>query len=191
MTAKNFGRRWGSLAAVAALALAACSGGEKAATSSESAGPAEGSNRGQAFIKNDKSQPNILQIALNSPDHTTLVAAVQAAELENVLVNAGPLTVFAPTNEAFEALPPGTLDELLKPENKQKLANIVTSHAAPGKFTLDQLKDGMDLYLATGQYVKVEVKEDGTYVNGAKILAEVPASNGIVYVVDKVFLVEA
>ena len=67
----------------------------------------------------EDSDPNILNIAIGSPDHTTLVAAVQAAEMENVLVNAGPLTVFAPTNAAFDELPAGTLDELLKPENKQ------------------------------------------------------------------------
>src|SRR5690606_26617216 len=67
------------------------------------------SNQGQAFIQDDESAPNILQIAIGSPDHTTLVAAVQAAELENALVNAGPLMVFAPTNEAFAALPAGTV----------------------------------------------------------------------------------
>lgn len=149
------------------------------------------SNRGQAFINDGNSDPNILNIAIGSPDHTTLVAAVQAAELENVLVNAGPLTVFAPTNAAFDELPPGTLDDLLKPENKQTLYNIVTSHASPGKYTLELLTDGMDLYQATGHYIKVEVRDDGTYVNGAKILGSVPATNGIVHVVDKVFLIAA
>ncbi|MDH5589796.1 MAG: fasciclin domain-containing protein [Gemmatimonadota bacterium] len=149
------------------------------------------SNRGQAFIVDANSKPNILNIAVGSPDHTTLVAAVQAASLENVLVNAGPLTVFAPVNAAFDALPEGTLDELLKPENKQTLANIVTSHAAPGKFPLEFLKDGMELYMATGHYLPVEVREDGTYVNGAKILASVEATNGMVHVVGQVFLVAA
>ena len=149
------------------------------------------SNKGQAYVQDPNSKPNILNVALSSPDHTTLVAAVQAAELENVLVNAGPLTVFAPVNAAFEALPPGTVEELLKPANKQKLAKIVTSHAAPGKFKLDQLKDGDQLYMATGHYVKVEVKADGTYVNGAKILGSVEATNGMVHVVDQVFLIAA
>ena len=151
----------------------------------------EGSNRGQAYVQNDQSAANILGVALNSPDHTTLVAAVQAAELENVLVNAGPLTVFAPTNAAFDALPEGTVEELLKPENKQQLARIVTSHAAPGKFTIDLLADGDQLYQATGHYVEVEVRDGATYVNGARILASVPASNGVVHVVDKVFLIAA
>lgn len=146
------------------------------------------SNRGQAFVVDSNSDPNILNIALGSPDHTTLVAAVQAAELENVLVNAGPLTVFAPTNAAFAELPEGALEDLLKPENKQTLYNVVVSHASPGKFTLDLLKDGDDLYQATGHYVKVEVRDGATYVNGAKILASVEATNGMVHVVDKVFL---
>lgn len=152
---------------------------------------ASASNKGQAYVQDPNSKPNILGIALSSPDHTTLVAGVQAAELENVLVNAGPLTVFAPVNAAFDALPAGTLDELLKPENKRKLATIITSHAAPGKFTVDLLKDGMDLYMATGHYLKVEKREDGTYVNGSKILGSVEATNGMVHVIGDVFLVAA
>jgi len=170
--------------------VAACAGD----TGSEQAAAEEfgaQSNRGQAFIQDASADPHILGVALGSEDHTTLVAAVQAAELENVLVNAGPLTVFAPTNEAFEALPEGTLDELLEPQNKQTLANIVTSHAAPGKFSVEQLKDGMELYQATGHYVDVEVRDGETYVNGAKILASIPATNGIVHVVDRVFLIAA
>lgn len=143
---------------------------------------------GQAGVKDDVSEKNILQVAIGSKDHSTLVAAVQAAQLENVLVNAGPLTVFAPNNAAFEKLPSGALDELLKPENKQKLANIVTSHASPGTFVGDFLADGAQIYLATGQYVDVEVKDGDTYVNGARILGTVKASNGVVHVVDKVFL---
>jgi len=168
--------------------VAGCSAGDGAPPPSTELA-AEGSNRGQAYVKDDRSQPNILGVALSSPDHTTLVTAVQAAALENVLVNAGPLTVFAPTNAAFEALPAGTVEDLLRPENKQKLARIVTSHAAPGKFTLDLLKDGDQLYQATGHYVDVEVRDGVTYVNGARILASVVASNGVVHVVDKVFLI--
>lgn len=149
----------------------------------------EGSNRGQAYVRDEKSAPNILDVALSSPDHTTLVAAVQAAELENVLVNAGPLTVFAPTNDAFAALPAGTVEDLLRPENKQTLAKVVTSHAAPGKYTLELLRDGDQLYQATGHYVDVEVRDGATWVNGARILATIPASNGVVHVVDRVFLI--
>jgi uncharacterized surface protein with fasciclin (FAS1) repeats len=170
-----------------AVMLGACTAGDSAEAPAESFDAR--SNRGQAFVVDENSDPNILNIAIGSPDHTTLVAAVQAAELENVLVNAGPLTVFAPTNEAFAALPDGALDDLLKPENKQTLYNVVTSHAAPGKFTIELLQDGMQLYQATGHYVDVEVRDGATYVNGARILGSVPATNGVVHVVDKVFLI--
>lgn len=149
------------------------------------------SNKGQAYVQDPNSKPNILGIALSSPDHTTLVAGVKAAELENVLVNAGPLTVFAPVNAAFDALPSGTLEELLEPANKAKLARIITSHAAPGKFPVSLLKDGTQLYMATGHNLSVEVREDGTYVNGSKILASIEATNGMVHVVGDVFLVAA
>lgn len=168
----------------------ACAPSEEAASPGADLSGSE-SNKGQAYVQDPNSKPNILGIALSSPDHTTLVAGVKAAELENVLVNAGPLTVFAPVNAAFDALPPGTLEELLKPENKQKLATIITSHAAPGKFTVDLLTDGMELYMATGQYVKVEKREDGTYVNGSRILGSVEATNGMVHVIGEVFLFAA
>lgn len=169
--------------------ITGCAPGDAEQVSVESFDAA--SNRGQAFIQDESSNPNILNVAIRSADHTTLVAAVQAAELENVLVNAGPLTVFAPTNAAFDALPPGTLEDLLKPENKQTLANIITSHAAPGKYTIDKLPDGVDLYMATGHYLKVEVRDGDTYVNGAKILGSIEATNGVVHVIDVVFLVAA
>ncbi len=146
-------------------------------------------NRGQAFIQDASADPTILGIALGSDDHTTLVAAVQAAAMENVLVNAGPLTVFAPTNAAFDALPEGALEDLLQPENQPLLYKVISSHASPSTFTMEQLRDGMQLYMASGHYVPVEVREDGTYVNGARILATVKATNGIVHVVDAVFLV--
>lgn len=145
----------------------------------------------QAGVMDDVSDPNILQIALGSAAHTTLVAGVQAAELEHVLVGAGPLTVFAPSNAAFDKLPAGTLETLLKPENKGKLATIITSHASPGTFMGDGLKDGMKMYMATGHYVDVKVTEEGTFVNGSKILGTVDAVNGVVHVIDDVWLIAA
>lgn len=144
--------------------------------------------QGQAFIEDDGSAPNILQIAIGSPDHTTLVAAVQAAELENALVNAGPLMVFAPTNEAFAALPEGTVDDLLKPENKEKLAFILKHHVTPGNYSKDFLKKFKKLGQASNDYVTVEVKGEDVYIGGAKIIASIPAGNGIIHVVDKVIL---
>lgn len=144
--------------------------------------------QGQAFIEDDASTPNVLNIAIGSPDHTTLVAAVQAAELENVLVNAGPLMVFAPTNAAFDALSAGTVENLLKPENKNDLANILKYHVTPGNYSKDFLKKFKKLGQANNQNVIVEVIGDDVYVGGAKIIASIPAGNGIVHVVDKVLL---
>lgn len=146
------------------------------------------SNKGQAFIEDDASTPNILQIALKSSDHSKLVAAVQAAELENALVNAGPLMVFAPTNAAFDALPAGTVEDLLKPENKDALANILKYHVTPGNYSKDFLKNFKKLGQANNQNVPVEVRDGEVYVGGAKIMASVSAGNGIVHVVDKVIL---
>ena len=144
--------------------------------------------KGQAFIEDDESTPNVLQIALQSDDHTTLVAAVQAAQLENVLVNAGPLMVFAPTNAAFDALPEGTVEDLLKPENKESLANILKYHVTPGNYSKDFLKNFKKLGQANDQNVAVETKDGEVYIGGAKIIASIPAGNGIVHVVDKVIL---
>lgn len=145
-------------------------------------------SKGQSAVLDDASTPNILQVALGSKDHTTLVAGVQAAALEDVLVNAGPLTVFAPTNAAFAALPAGTLDKLLKPENKATLARIIKFHASPGSFTQEALRDGQRLYQATGHYIQVEKKDDELRVHGAKVLGTVRASNGIVHIIDTVLL---
>ncbi|MCM4170315.1 fasciclin domain-containing protein [Arenibacter sp. TNZ] len=154
----------------------------------DNVGTEEVEKQGQAFIENDGSTPNVLQIAIGSPDHTTLVAAVQAAELENVLVNAGPLMVFAPTNEAFAALPEGTVADLLKPENKDALANILKFHVTAGNYSKDFLKKFKKLGQANDQNTIVEVIGDDVFVGGAKIIASIPAGNGIVHVVDKVML---
>jgi uncharacterized surface protein with fasciclin (FAS1) repeats len=149
------------------------------------------SQKGQAFIEDEVSTPNVLQIAMGSPDHTTLVAAVQAAALENALVNAGPLMVFAPTNEAFEALPAGTVEDLLKPENKQKLATILKHHVTAGNYDKEFLKNFKKLGQADDTNAKVEVKGEDVYVGGAKIVGSIKAGNGIVHVVDKVILPES
>lgn len=166
----------------------ACTPQENSASSADTAAEGTTAVKGQSAVKDDVSQKNILQVAAASPDHTTLAAAVQAASLEDVLSNAGPLTVFAPNNTAFEKLPAGTVDNLLKPENKATLAKIIKNHAAPGSYKVDDLKDNQQLFMATGNYVKVERKDDGVYVGGAKILGTVNASNGIVHVVDSVIL---
>jgi uncharacterized surface protein with fasciclin (FAS1) repeats len=142
---------------------------------------------GQAFIEDDGST-TVLSIAIGSKDHTTLVAAVQAAQLENVLVNAGPLMVFAPTNEAFAALPEGTVENLLKPKNKDALANILKYHVTPGNYSKDFLKKFKKLGQANNAYVKIEVVDGEPIIGGAKILASIKAGNGIVHIIDKVLL---
>ena len=148
--------------------------------------------KGQASVVDNVSDANILQVAAGSKDHTTLVAAVQAAGIEHILVNAGPLTVFAPVNSAFDALPEGTVENLLKPENKAALADILTRHAAPGSFNIEGLekeaKKGRKIYTATGDYLVVTVEGDNIFIAGAKILGSIQTTNGIINVVDKVIL---
>jgi len=161
---------------------------KKESTVVDSKTTSELKEQGQAFIEDDESVPNVLQIAIGSPDHSTLVAAVQAADLENALVNAGPLMVFAPTNAAFDALPQGTVENLMKPENKEALANILKHHVTPGNYSKDFLKKFKKLGQANDQNTTVEVKDGEVYVGGAKIVASIPAGNGIVHVVDAVIL---
>ena len=148
--------------------------------------------KGQASVSDDVSDKNILQVAMGSDAHATLVAAVAAAQIEHVLVNAGPLTVFAPTNDAFNALPEGTVENLLKPENKAQLATILTRHAAPGSYDVAALKreagKGRKLYMATGDYLNIEVDGEVVRVGGATIVGTIPASNGVIHVVEKVIL---
>jgi uncharacterized surface protein with fasciclin (FAS1) repeats len=170
--------------------VCSCKNENKEASTSSTVTPQNESTEktGQAFIEGDVAKPNVLQIAIGSPDHTTLVAAVQAAQLENALVNAGPLMVFAPTNEAFAALPEGTVENLLKPENKEALANILKFHVTPGNYSKEFLKKFKKLGQANNDYVSVEVVDGEPLIGGAKILASVPAGNGIVHVIDKVLL---
>lgn len=143
---------------------------------------------GQAFVKDDESRPSVLDIAISSKDHTTLVAAVKAAKLENALVNAGPLMVFAPTNAAFDALPEGTVENLLKPENEAQLTLILKHHVTPGNYSVTLLKKFKKLGQASDKNVLISVENDEVLIGGAKILASIPAGNGIVHVVDKVIL---
>lgn len=170
--------------------LNSCSNENNTASNDVVSDDANTNNHGQAGVVDDASTPNILNIAIGSKDHTTLVAAVQAAQLENVLVNAGPLTVFAPNNDAFAALPEGTVENLLKPENKAALANIIKYHATPGNYSAEFLKNFKKLGQANNDYVKVEVVDGEVLIGGAKILASVPAGNGIVHVIDKVLIPE-
>ncbi len=167
-------------------AIASCTNSSTESTSAEASEETE--RTGQAFIKDEGSTPNCLQIALGSPDHTTLVAAVQAAQVENALVNVGPLTVFAPTNAAFAALPEGTVENLLKPENKGALADILKYHVTPGNLKADFLTKFKKIGQANNQNVAITVVDGKAVIGGANIIASVPAGNGIVHVIDAVLL---
>ena len=144
----------------------------------------------EAFIKDSSEMNTVYHVALNSINHSTLVKAVQAAELENSLVNAGPLTVFAPTNNAFSKLPQSALEDLLKKENKEKLAFILQHHVTPGNYSRELIKKFNKLGQASNEYVLVEVKGSDVYVGESKIISSFSASNGTVHIVDKVLLPE-
>ena len=131
---------------------------------------------------------DIVDIASGSKDHSTLVAAIVKAELVDVLKNPGPFTVFAPTNAAFDKLPKGTLDNLLKPESKEALQNILQYHVAVGVFKEALLTDGRVINEANGDDVTIAAKGGKITVNGANIVGTVQGTNGIVHVIDTVLL---
>lgn len=144
---------------------------------------------GQSGVKDDESMKDVVKVAVGSKDHTTLVAAVKQAELVDVLSNAGPFTVFAPTNAAFDKLPAGTVDGLMKPDKKADLQNVLQYHVTTSSLKADYFKDGMTIGMVNGGTITVSIK-DGKVVlnNSATIIASVPASNGMVHVIDAVLL---
>lgn len=168
--------------------MVACTSTTQKSTPGDETSTAGTLAKGQSAVTDPLSAKNILQVALGSPDHTTLCAGVVATKMEDVLVNAGPLTVFAPTNAAFDKLPEGTLDDLLKTENLPTLARIIKYHAAPGSYHDGLLRDGMQLFVASGHNVKIGKKDGKITVNGANVLGTVKASNGLVHVIDQVLL---
>lgn len=179
-----------SIASVLLLSvLLSCNDGSDATsettTASESATPAGG----QENVQDDVSQKDVVKIAVGSPDHTTLVAALKQAGLVTSLSNAGPFTVFAPTNEAFDKLPKGTVKDLMKDENKDKLVDVLQYHVFVSALQPDFLNQEHTLNMVDGSDLKVTVENGKPVLNGkAHILASIPASNGIVYVIDEVLL---
>ncbi|WP_291102768.1 MULTISPECIES: fasciclin domain-containing protein [unclassified Flavobacterium] len=143
---------------------------------------------GQSGVKDDTSAPNIVQVASGSKDHTTLVTALKAAGLVDALSNAGPFTVFAPTNAAFDKLPAETVEGLLKPEKKEDLSNILGYHTYVGVLKTEYMQDGQEYDMVYGGKVKITKKGDKTYVNGSEIVASIPTSNGIIHVIGDVLL---
>merc|ERR1711881_153261 len=134
-------------------------------------------------------ESNIVELAESVPDLSTLVAALKAGGLVETLEGPGPFTVFAPTNEAFNALPDGVLADLLKPENKDKLVNILTYHVASGDVMSKAIKNRERIKTVEGKDVEAHVSSSGVMINDAKVIkADVVASNGVVHVIDHVLL---
>ncbi len=181
--------------AVAVLAMAAgcqqqSEPAEQATTQTAPAQTAQLREQGLAKTKFDeRRQPDALELAQQDQRFSTLVQLVKQAEVENAVKNQGPLTVFAPTNEAFQQLPEEVVNKLTDPANKDKLAYVLTHHAAPANYPVETVKElaaqGKTLFMASGEYVPVEEKDGAIYVGGAKILESHKVANGWVHVVDR------
>lgn len=186
-----------SLATIVAMSMTAASCGDSAEKTEETADttvlvpvetPAaeEGVMVGGAMMVPSK---NIVENASGSSEHTTLVAAVQAAGLVETLSGSGPFTVFAPTNMAFEEVGNDKVQDLLKPENKEKLTKILTYHVVPGAIKAADLADGQKLKTVQGKELKVQIKDGKVTIDGAEVLiADVVSSNGVTHVINKVLM---
>lgn len=178
------------MAAISALFLTACNDSSTTTDTSKDSAKMTTEEQG-VMVGGAKMVPskNIVENAAGSSDHTTLVAAVKAAGLAETLSGAGPFTVFAPTNEAFAKLPAGTVDNLLKPEKKKDLTNILTYHVVAGKLMAADLKDGQKLKTVQGGELTVSIKDGKVMINGANVtIADVVSSNGITHVIDAVLM---
>ena len=169
--------------------MVACNNNDKtntpAADNNTSAKPAAG----QSAVQDDMSAKNVVQVAASSKDHTTLVTAVKAADLVDALSNAGTFTVFAPTNAAFDKLPAGTVEDLLTAAKKDALIDILQYHVSVGVYKAEALQDGQSLGQVNGDNITITKKDGKIFVNGtAEIIASIPASNGIIHVINGVLL---
>lgn len=144
---------------------------------------------GQSAVQDDESAKDVVKVASGSKDHTTLVAAIKQAALVDALSNAGPFTVFAPTNAAFEKIPKATLDNLMKDENREQLQDILQYHVYVGSLGTNLMEDGRILNQVNGGNITISKNGEKLMVNKtATILASIPAANGIIHVVDAVLL---
>jgi uncharacterized surface protein with fasciclin (FAS1) repeats len=183
----------GAAAVTAALVLTGCtSGSDDAETTTDTEATAEATEEAAEEESTDdeaaaEEPGTIVDIAASDENFSTLVAAVDAAGLVETLSGEGPFTVFAPTNDAFDALPEGVLDALLLPENEAVLTSILTYHVVAGEVTSDQITDG-DVATVEGQNVTLST-EGGVTVNDATVTtADIDASNGVIHVIDAVLL---
>ena len=144
---------------------------------------------GQEAVQDDVSAKDVVKVAVSSKDHTTLVAALQQAELVTSLSNAGPFTVFAPTNDAFNKIPKETLDALMKDDKKEDLQNILQYHVTVAAMKAESFTDGQILGMVNGDNVTINIKDGKVMLNNsAVIVASIPASNGMIHVIDGVLL---
>ena len=166
--------------------LGSCNNAQQA---SEQTADVSSISGGQEAVQDNESAKDIVKVAVGSKDHTTLVAALKQAELVTALSNAGPFTVFAPTNAAFDKLPAGTVEGLMKDDKKADLQNILQYHVTTSALSTDMLRDGQTLGMVNGDNVTLSVKDGKITLNGtANIVASVRASNGWVHIVDAVLL---
>lgn len=173
-----------AVATISALSFTACNNGNTQTDEK----PADSSMKEEVMAP-PAAAKDVVDIAIGSPDHTTLVAAVQAAGLVETLKGAGPFTIFAPTNTAFAALPAGTVDGLLKPESKAALTNILTYHVVAGSVKAADLKDGQKVKTLQGEELTVSIKDGKVMINGANVTAaDLTGSNGVVHVIDAVLM---
>jgi len=181
----------GAAAVAAALVFTGCSSGSDEDTAAEATPTAEATEEAMTEDMEDTEATGesgtIVEVAAGNEDFSTLVAAIEAADLVETLNGEGPFTVFAPTNEAFDALPEGVLDALLLEENQDTLVSILTYHVVPGEVFSTDITDG-DVATVEGQTVTLSTA-DGVTVNGANVVtADVEASNGVIHVIDAVLL---
>ena len=196
-----------AIALLSALGLAACAPSTDTTTDTETAAMTDEATMPPVTepavdpMVGDAATGDVVDNAINSPDHTTLVAAIKAADLVDTLKGAGPFTVFAPTNAAFDALPTGTVDTLLQPENKGDLTQILTYHVVPGSLNAATLTEQIQagngsttLTTVEGGTLTVKADANGVTVTDAKgnvanvTTADLMASNGVIHVVDKVLM---
>ena len=181
-----------SLPVLAGLLLAGCSSSEPAMVmDNDSMSDAEMQTSAGVEVGGAMMLPTrtLVQNASEASNLTTLVAAVQAAGLAETLSGPGPFTVFAPPNSAFEALPAGTVENLLKPENKEQLTSILTYHVVPGRLSASDLRDGQTLTTVNGQTLTVRKTNGKVMVGGATVLIpNVYASNGVAHAIDAVLM---
>ncbi len=169
------------------LLLGACNNKTESATETNEVAASGG---GQEAVQDDVSQKDVVKVAVGSKDHSTLVAALKQADLVTALANAGPFTVFAPTNDAFNKLPAGTVDGLMKDEKKADLQDILQYHVTTSALSTDMLQNMQTLGMVNGGNVTISVKDGKISLNNgaANIVASVRASNGWVHVIDAVLL---